>query len=72
MMGGPHPSMVYQNALSVAVALVATALTSQSPAYASFMRILLTVSGARAAAGLVAILDTLFLDRGNGLKRSGS
>jgi hypothetical protein len=72
MMDGPHPSMVYQYALSVAVALVATALTSQSPAYASVMRILLTVSGAMAAAGLVAVLDTLFLSRKVTLKRSSS
>jgi hypothetical protein len=72
MMDGPNPSMVYQYALSVAVALVATALTSQSPTYASVMRILLTVSGAMAAAGLVAVLDTLFLDRKNTLKRLSS
>ena len=67
MIDGYHPSMVYQYALSVTVALVATALSSQSPAYAALMRILLTVSGAIAAAGLVAMLDTLFLSRKAGI-----
>tara|TARA_R110002124_G_scaffold55076_1_gene155951 strand:+ start:3456 stop:4499 length:1044 start_codon:yes stop_codon:yes gene_type:complete len=63
MIDGYHPSMVYQYALSVAVALVATALSTQSPAYAAVMRILLTSTGAIAAAVLVAILDILFLSR---------
>lgn len=71
MMDGPHPSMVYQYALSVTVALVATALTSQSPAYASVMRILLTVSGAMFAAGLVAVLDALLLNGKVALKGAG-
>ncbi len=61
MMEGRHPPMVYQYALSVAVALIATALTSQSPAYAAVTRIVLTVGGAIAAAGLVAVLDTMLL-----------
>jgi hypothetical protein len=70
MMQGPHSSMVYQYALSVTVALVATALTSQSPAYAAVTRILLTVIGAIAAAGLVAVLDALFLKSEGTLERS--
>lgn len=63
MIHGHYPSMVYQYALSAAVALVATALSSQSPAYAAVMRILLTSTGAIAAAILVALLDTLLLRR---------
>ena len=61
MMEGRHPSMVYQYALSVCVALIAVALSSQSPAYASIMRILLTGAGAISAAMLVALLDSLLL-----------
>jgi Fusaric acid resistance protein-like len=61
MMDGSHSSMVYQYALSVTVALVASALSNQSPAYAAIMRILLTSSGAIAAAILVALLDALLL-----------
>jgi hypothetical protein len=61
MMDGYHPSMVYQYGLSVTVALVASALSNQSPAYASVMRILLTSSGAIGAAVLVALLDSLLL-----------
>ena len=63
MMHGYHPSMVYQYALSVTVALVASALSNQSPAYAAIMRILLTSSGAIAAAVLVAVLDSLLLSK---------
>jgi len=63
MMEGAQSSMVYQYARSVTVALVATALSSQSPAYPAIMRILLTVTGAIAAAGLVGVLDTLFLSK---------
>jgi Fusaric acid resistance protein-like len=62
MMDGSHPNMVYQYALSVRVALVASALSNQSPAYAAIMRILLTSSGAIAAAILVALLDSLLLN----------
>ena len=61
MMEGRHPSMVYQYALSVCIALVAIALSSQSPAYASIMRILLTGAGGISAAILVGLLDSLLL-----------
>ncbi len=61
MMDGYYLSMVYQYALVVTVALVASALSNQSPAYASIMRILLTTSGAIGAAVLVAVLDSLLL-----------
>jgi hypothetical protein len=64
MMEGYHPSMVYQYGLAVTVALVASALANQSPGYASIMRILLTSSGAIAAAVLVAMLDSLLLRAG--------
>lgn len=62
MMEGPQPSMVYQYGLSVCLALVAGALSSQSPAYAALMRVLLTGAGAISAALLVALLDRLLLE----------
>ena len=61
MMTGRFPTMVYQYALSVCLALVAVALSSQAPAYAFVMRILLTAVGAVSAALLVALLDRLFI-----------
>tara|TARA_R110002049_G_scaffold188402_2_gene356875 strand:+ start:81991 stop:83010 length:1020 start_codon:yes stop_codon:yes gene_type:complete len=63
MMEGRHPSMVYQYGLSVCIAMVAIALSSQSPAYASIMRILLTGAGAISAAMLIGVLDSLLLNR---------
>lgn len=59
MLHGKHPSMVYQYALSVALALIAGALSTQDPGYATFTRIVLTLSGAGAAALLVGGLDAL-------------
>ncbi len=59
MLSGPHPSMVYQYALSVALALIAGALSTQEPGYATFTRIILTLAGAFAAAFTVALLDAL-------------
>ena len=64
MQDGRHPSMVYQYGLSVCLALVAGALSSQSPGYAAIMRILLTGAGAISAACLVALLERLFLSPG--------
>lgn len=57
MLNGRHPSMVYQYGFSVTLALVAGALSTQDPAYASFTRIVLTLAGAFTAAFLVALLD---------------
>nr|WP_306264001.1 FUSC family protein [Pararhizobium sp. IMCC3301] len=65
MLSGPHPSMVYQYAFSVTLALVAGALSTQDPAYASFTRIVLTLVGAFSAAFAVALLDMLTDWRGN-------
>lgn len=59
MLHGKRPAMVYQYAFSVALSLVAGALSSQDPAYASFTRIVLTLAGAFSAAFLVALLDAL-------------
>ncbi|MCK8484212.1 FUSC family protein [Aliiroseovarius sp. S2029] len=67
MLSGPHPSMVYQYAFSVVLALVAGALSTQDPAYASFTRIVLTMAGAFTAAFCVAMLDSLTKWRGNPL-----
>lgn len=60
MLRGPHPSMVYQYAFSVMLALVAGALSTQDASYAVFTRIALTLVGAGTAVGAVAILDGLF------------
>ena len=65
MLKGPHPSMVYQYAFSVTLALVAGALSTQDPAYASFTRIALTMLGAFTAAFAVAGLDALTGWRGS-------
>jgi hypothetical protein len=59
MLNGPHPSMVYQYALSVALALIAGALSTQDAGYATFTRIVLTLTGAFTAAFTVALLDAL-------------
>ena len=57
MLSGPSPSMVYQYAFSVTLALVAGALSTQDPSYAAFTRIVLTLMGAFTAAFVVAGLD---------------
>ena len=62
MLEGRQPSMVYQYGLSVSPDLVEIALSSQSPAYASIMRILLTGAGAISAAMLVGAMDSLLLE----------
>ena len=59
MLSGKHPSMVYQYAFSVALALIAGSLSTQDPGYATFTRIVLTLAGAFAAAMAVALLDAL-------------
>lgn len=59
MLYGAQPSMVYQYAFSVALALIAGALSTQDAAYATFTRIVLTLTGAFAAAFAVALLDAL-------------
>jgi uncharacterized membrane protein YeaQ/YmgE (transglycosylase-associated protein family) len=57
MLSGPRPSMVYQYAFTVMLSLVAGALSTQDPGYATFTRIVLTMAGAFTAAYLVALLD---------------
>lgn len=59
MLSGSHPSNVYQYGLSVAMALIAGALSTQDAGYAAFTRIILTLAGAFAAAFVVAWLDAL-------------
>lgn len=59
MLSGPQPSMVYQYAFTVALALIAGALSTQDPGYATFTRIALTLMGALAATLLIALLDAL-------------
>jgi len=57
MLNGRKPSMVYQYAFSVMLSLVAGALSTQDPGYATFTRIVLTMAGAFIAAYVVALLD---------------
>lgn len=64
MLHGTRPSMVYQYAFSVALALIAGALSTQDPSYATFTRIVLTLTGAFIAAFAVALLDALTNWRG--------
>ena len=59
MLTGPHPSNVYQYGISVAMSLIAGALSTQEAGYAAFTRVALTLAGAFAAAGAVALLDDL-------------
>ena len=59
MLRGPQPSMVYQYAFSVVLALVAGALSTQDAAYATYTRIVLTLAGAFSSAFAVALLDAL-------------
>lgn len=59
MLKGPHPSNVYQYALSVMLSLVAGALSTQDAGYATFTRVVLTLAGAFFAAFAVALLDAL-------------
>lgn len=59
MLSGPHASNVYQYAISVAMSLIAGALSTQDAGYAAFTRIVLTLAGAFAAAFAVALLDAL-------------
>lgn len=65
MLNGPHPSNVYQYGLSVALALIAGALSTQDAGYATVTRIILTLTGAFAAAFGVALLDALTQWRAN-------
>lgn len=59
MLTGPHPSNVYQYAMSVAFSLIAGALSTQDAGYAIFTRIVLSLGGAVAAVLAVALLDAL-------------
>ncbi len=59
MLTGPHPSNVYQYAMSVAFSLIAGALSTQDAGYAIFTRIVLSLGGAAAAALAVGLLDAL-------------
>ncbi|MCB1310614.1 MAG: FUSC family protein [Sedimentitalea sp.] len=57
MLFDPRPHMAYQNAYPAAMALIAGALSTQDPADAILSRIVLTLTGAFAAAFAVALLD---------------
>ena len=61
MMSGRHPPMVYQFALSAAIAIVGGALTSQEPTYASLTRLMLTLAGAIGAAFITSLLESLII-----------
>ena len=72
MMTGRHPSMVYQYGFSVAIALIAGALSTPDAGYAVFTRIVLTLAGALVAAIGVALLDGLTDWRGERAVRAAS
>ncbi|GAC14027.1 FUSC family protein [Aliiglaciecola lipolytica] len=59
MLDSQRPSMVYQYAFSVALALIAGSLSSQDASYAIYTRLLLTLAGALVAALTVALCDWL-------------
>jgi len=61
MINGRHPAMVYQFAFSVMISLVAGALSTQNPASAMTLRIVLTLVGAVGAAFLTAFLENLLI-----------
>jgi hypothetical protein len=63
MMNGRHPSMVYQFAFSVMIALTIGGLSSQSPFESAIVRIVLTLAGAITAAFLTSLLESLFIGR---------
>jgi hypothetical protein len=59
MLTGRLPSMVYQDAASVMISLVGSALATSEPGFAFTQRATLTVIGTLAAALIVSILDQL-------------
>ena len=59
MLTGPRPAPVYQYALSVGLALIAGALSSQDAIYSTVTRVALTLLGAYATSFAVALLDSL-------------
>ncbi|AKH69273.1 Fusaric acid resistance protein-like/Protein of unknown function (DUF2955) [Spongiibacter sp. IMCC21906] len=63
MMNGRHPSMVYQFAFSVMIALTIGGLSSQSPFESAIVRIALTLAGAITAAFLTSLLESLIIGR---------
>lgn len=62
MMHGKNPPMVYQYTLSVMMALIAGALSDQSPAYLTALRIVLTIAGTLGAVFLYATLERLLIN----------
>ncbi len=59
MLDSDKPSMIYQYAFSVSLALIAGSLASQDASYAIYTRLMLTLTGALLAALATAILDWL-------------
>jgi hypothetical protein len=61
MMNGRLPSMAYQDAASVMISLVGSALATSEPGFAFVQRATLTVVGTLAAALIVSVLDALLV-----------
>ncbi|WP_173088358.1 hypothetical protein [Devosia sp. 1635] len=61
MLRGRLPSMAYQDAASVMISLVGSALATSEPGFAFVQRAGLTVAGTLLAALLVSLLDATFL-----------
>ncbi|MET3924257.1 hypothetical protein [Devosia sp. 2618] len=65
MQTGRLPAMAYQDAASVMISLVGSALTTSEPGFAFLQRAALTIMGTIAAALVVSILDTLLIKEPN-------
>lgn len=61
MLVGRLPAMAYQDAASVMISLIGSALATSEPSFAFVQRAGLTILGTIAAALVVSILDTLFV-----------
>ncbi|MEO8122526.1 MAG: FUSC family protein, partial [Burkholderiales bacterium] len=62
MVVGRQPPMVYQYALSSMVAIVGAALSAKAPLETTLLRVVLTMTGAVAAALLTGLLESLLVE----------
>lgn len=72
MMTSALNATVYQFSLSVMLALIFIALTTQSPAYAAITRLAVTLAGGMVAVLATTLLESLFLRPGRGSDQAGA
>lgn len=72
MVSGPLSANTYQVGYSVMAVLAVNSLTTSNPLEAGFERLMLTIGGATAALGFLALLEGLFLPRDRDLISTGS